>query len=73
MDLDSLPSLEVDDDLFEDNDVLFGMEDNFDVMEMLIPLTITYRPMLNLTCNAYTLRICLKSSVLMISGFERKT
>jgi hypothetical protein len=42
MDLDSLPSLEVDYDLIDNNDVLDGMEETFDVMETLIPLMITY-------------------------------
>jgi hypothetical protein len=42
MQLDSLPSLKDDDELFEDNDKLVGLEENFDVMETLIPLMITY-------------------------------
>jgi hypothetical protein len=42
MQLDSLPSLKDDDELFEDNDKLVGLEEIFDVMETLIPLMITY-------------------------------
>jgi hypothetical protein len=46
MDTNSLPSLEVDNDLIDDSDVLDGMEETFDPMETLILITITYRKFL---------------------------
>jgi hypothetical protein len=46
MDIDSLLSLEDGGDLLDDNDVLDGMENTFDPMESLVPITITYRKFL---------------------------